>query len=140
MVAPESYIDINVFIYWLGGHPIYGERAFRWIRDIEESRRVRHITSTLTLYEVLVILAGLTNRTLGDNVFVKKVIDAITGLRNLIITPFTIDDVEEATKLMGEYDIDYEDALHLAIALRNKVKNIISNDEDFDKTPLKRLF
>jgi len=41
---------------------------------------------------------------------------------------------------MKEYDLDYEDALHLATALRNNVKKIISNDQDFDKTPLKRTF
>jgi predicted nucleic acid-binding protein len=41
---------------------------------------------------------------------------------------------------MKEYGLDYEDALHLAAALRSKVREIISNDQDFDKTPLKRRF
>ncbi|MEM2153237.1 MAG: type II toxin-antitoxin system VapC family toxin [Candidatus Bathyarchaeia archaeon] len=56
------------------------------------------------------------------------------------IAPLTLEDVTQATKLMREYNLDYEDAIHLAAALRNKAKEIISNDEDFNKTPLKRRF
>ncbi|MEM2153278.1 MAG: PIN domain-containing protein [Nitrososphaeria archaeon] len=41
---------------------------------------------------------------------------------------------------MGEYGLDFEDALHLASALRYNLKEIISNDLDFDQTPLKRIF
>lgn len=41
---------------------------------------------------------------------------------------------------MKKYDLDYEDSLHFAAALKTSVKEIVSNDEDFDKTPLKRIF
>jgi len=41
---------------------------------------------------------------------------------------------------MEEYNLDYEDSLHLTTALRTDAKEIISNDKDFDKTPLKRSF
>lgn len=51
-----------------------------------------------------------------------------------------MEELTQAAKLMKEYSLDYEDAVHLATALRNKAKEIISNDEDFDKTPLKRRF
>jgi predicted nucleic acid-binding protein len=47
---------------------------------------------------------------------------------------------QELVDLMKEYGLDYEDDLHLAVALRNKAKEIISNDQDFDRTPLKRRF
>lgn len=48
--------------------------------------------------------------------------------------PITPEDLAEAE------DLDYEDALHLATALRNKAREIVSNDKDFDRTPLKRKF
>jgi len=140
VVAKEGYIDVNIFIYWLGGHPIHGERAYQWIKEVEESGRAKYITSSLTIYETLIILAGLTGSSLEDKNFVEEVIKALTGLRNLVITPLTVEDTMEAAKLMKDYDIDYEDALHLATALRNRVDAIISNDKDFDKTPLKRIF
>jgi predicted nucleic acid-binding protein len=140
MVAPESYVDINIFIYWLGNHPIFGETAHKWIKRIEEAPQGKYVTSSLTLYEMLVIIAGLTGGSLKDKTFVEEVVKSITSLPSLLIAPLTAEDLTEATNLMKKYDLDYEDALHLAVALRNSVKEIISNDQDFDKTPLKRKF
>ena len=140
MVAPESYVDVNIFIYWLGNHPTFGKTAHRWMKKIEEAPQGKYVTSSLTLYETLLIIAGLTGRSLKDKTFVEEVVKSITSLPSLLITPLTLEDVTEAANLMKKYDLDYEDALHLAAALRNSVKEIISNDRDFDKTPLKRKF
>ena len=134
------YVDVNVFVYWLGGHPVFGDRAYEWIRKVEKARRGEYTTSTLTVYEVLVVIAGLTGRSLGDRGFVEGVVEAIRGLRGLTLTSLGEETLTEAPALMDRYGIDYEDALHLAVALKAGAKEIISNDEDFDKTPLKRLF
>ena len=40
---------------------------------------------------------------------------------------------------MEECDLDYEDSLHLSVARRVGAKEIVSNDKDFDKIPLKRM-
>jgi len=140
MVDPEGYIDINVFVYWLGNNPTYGKTAYRWIKKIEESPKGKYVTSSLTLYQVAIIMAGLTGRNLKDEELIEKIVDSITSLPSLIIAPLTLEDVSKAVSLMEKYDLDYEDALHLAVAIRNKAKEIISNDQDFDKTPLKRKF
>ncbi|RLI17446.1 VapC toxin family PIN domain ribonuclease, partial [Candidatus Bathyarchaeota archaeon] len=47
------YVDINIFVYWLGKHPTLGEVALEWIRRIERSPRGSYVTSSLTLYEAL---------------------------------------------------------------------------------------
>ncbi|MBS7620636.1 type II toxin-antitoxin system VapC family toxin [Candidatus Bathyarchaeota archaeon] len=133
-------MDINVFVYWLGNHPAFGKTAYELVKKIEESARGKYVTSTLTLYQTLMIIAGLTDKNLKDKKLVEKIVNSITSLPGLIITPLTKEDVSKAVSLMGEYDLDYEDALHLAAALRNKTKEIISNDQDYDKTPLKRKF
>ncbi|MEM3403448.1 MAG: type II toxin-antitoxin system VapC family toxin [Nitrososphaeria archaeon] len=140
MVDPESYVDINVFVYWLGNHPTFGETAYEWIKKIEKSTRGKYVTSTLTIYQTLVIIAGLTGKNLKVQELIIEIVNSIKSLPGLTITPLTIEDISQATKLITEYDLDYEDALHLATALRNKAKEIISNDKDFDKTPLKRKF
>ena len=140
MVEAESYVDINIFIYWLGKHPTFGEAAYEWIRKIEDSPRGKYVTSSLTLYETLVIIAGLTGRNLKDKQLVEGVIASITGLKGLMIDQLMAEDHIQAVELMREYDLDYEDSLHLATALRTGAKQIISNDEDFDNTPLKRIF
>ena len=140
MVEAEVYVDINVFVYWLGNHPSFGEPALKWIRMIENSARGKYVTSSLTIYETLVIIAGLTGRSLKDRIMVEKVVDSITSLKGLVIEPLKLEDLIQAYELMKEYDLDYEDSLHLTTALRTKVNEVISNDKDFDRTPLKRNF
>jgi predicted nucleic acid-binding protein len=138
MVVPEGYIDTNVFVYWLGGHPTFGRRAHQWVKRVEEAGRGSYATSSLTIYQTMVVVAGLTGRDLREQKFAEEIAHSITALRGLHIAPLTRGDVIEAAALMREYGLDYEDALHLATALRIKAKEIISNDRDFDKTPLKR--
>ncbi|MBS7612621.1 type II toxin-antitoxin system VapC family toxin [Candidatus Bathyarchaeota archaeon] len=139
MVDAKSYVDVNIFVYWLGNHPTYGEAAYKCISRIEESSRRKYVTSSLTLYEALVIIAGLTGRSLRDEQLVESIIDAITGLRGLVIAKLEPEDHVRAVELMKEYGLDYEDSLHLATALRTGAKEIVTNDEDFN-TPLKRTF
>jgi len=98
------------------------------------------VGNTLTLYQTPVIIASLTGKNLKDKKLVQEIVNSITSLLGLTIKPLSAEDVSKAVSLMEEYDLDYEDALHLAAALRNKTKEIISNDQDFDKTPLKRKF
>lgn len=140
MVAPSRYVDVNIFVYWLGGHPEYGDRALKWIERMESSHRGEYITSVLTLYEVLVVLGGLANRGLEDPGFVEEILDALMGIRGLVIAPFTMDEVDEAKDMMRKYGLDFEDALHLATALKYNVREIISNDRDFDGLPINRIF
>jgi len=77
---------------------------------------------------------------LKDKKFVEEIIIAITSLKGLIIASLMDDDVIQALKLMEEYGFDYEDSLHLSVALRIGAEEVISNDEDFDKGSLRRIF
>lgn len=110
------------------------------LRELSYPPPGKYSTSTLTLYEVIVILAGLTKRSLEDEAFIKEVIDAIINLRGLTIIPLEPAELINAVQLVSEYKIDYEDAIHLAAALKVNAMKMISNDLDFDKTPLKRIF
>ena len=138
MVEDPRYVDTNIFVYWLGKHPVFGEIAYEWIKEIERSPRGRYVTSSLTLYEVLVIIAGLMGGSFRDRVLIEGVINSIISLKGLFIEPLKPEDFIRALNLMEEYSLDYEDSLHLGVAMRAGAKEIVSNDEDFDKTPLKR--
>ncbi|MBS7612391.1 type II toxin-antitoxin system VapC family toxin [Candidatus Bathyarchaeota archaeon] len=140
MVEPEAYIDVNVFVYWLGNHPTFGGASYEWIKKIEGAPRGKYVTSALTLYQIMVIIAGLTGKNLKDQELIEEVVNSIESLPGLRIIPLTVEDITQAAKLMKEYSLDYEDAIHLTTALRSKAKEIISNDEDFNRTPLKRKF
>lgn len=138
MVDKLSYVDINIFVYWLGNHPKFGETAYKWIKKIENSPRGKYVTSSLTLYETLVIIAGLTGRSLKDKAFTEDVINSITRIKSLTIEPLKPEDFVKAVDLMKEYNLDCEDSIHLAVATRTGVQEILSNDKDFDVVPIKR--
>jgi hypothetical protein len=138
MVDKLSYVDINIFVYWLGNHPKFGETAYKWIKKIENSPRGKYVTSSLTLYETLVIIAGLTGRSLKDKAFTEDVINSITRIKSLTIEPLKPEDFVKALDLMKEYNLDFEDSIHLAAATRTGVQEILSNDKDFDVVPIKR--
>lgn len=140
MVDRATYVDVNIFVYWLGDHPTFGEASYKWIKKIEGASRGEYITSSLTLYETLIIIAGLTGRSLKDKHLIEGVIDSMTSLKGLLIEPLKTEDFIQAIVSVEEYGIDYEDTLHLTVALRKGAKRIVSNDEDFDKTPLTRTF
>jgi len=138
----KRYIDVNVFVYWLGGHPDFGDRAAEWLRYAQVSKRGSYITSTLTIYETLVILGGLKETNLRDSDFVEHVLKAFKALSNRILfEPLTLEDFERGLELMNTYRIDLEDALHVACAIRLGAKEIISNDKDFDRIKeIRRVF
>ena len=139
-MVEKKYVDVNVFVYWLAKHPEYGEVAREWIRRIEHGKRGEYVTSTLTLYELAVILAGLAGKSLRDRELIKIIINAVTSLAGLEITTLEQKDCIKALELMEKHNLDYEDSLHLAVAMRERAVRIISNDKDFDKTLIKRSF
>ena len=132
------YVDVNIFVYWLGKHPKFGEVAYEWIQKIEKSTRKEYVTSSLTIYETLVVMAGLAGKNLKDKTFVEAVTTSLTRMKGLTIEPLKLEDFTGAMELMGNYKIDYEDALHLAVATRIGAHEIISNDKDFSTTHIKR--
>jgi uncharacterized protein len=140
MVDRPRYVDVNVFVYWLGNHPKFGKTAFEWIKKIENSPRGEYVTSSITLYELLVVIAGLTGKNLRDKIFVEEVLNSVTQIKGLAIEPLKQEDFNKALDLMKKYPLDYEDALHLTVATRTKAQEIVSNDKDFDAAPIKRKY
>lgn len=140
MVEKErKYVDVNVFVYWLVSSK-YTERAKLWIRKIEQSVYGEFCTSTITPYEVAVIVAGLIGESLSNKDFIEKIISAFKSLKQLAFIPLEKKDILEVARIMEETGLDMEDSIHYIVARKSRAKMIISNDKDFDKTDLKRVF
>ncbi len=139
METTRRYVDVNVFVYWLGKHPKFGEAAHSWVQKIENSTRKEYFTSSLTIYEVLVIMAGLTGKKLKNIVFVEEVTNSLTRMKGLTVEPLKPEDLTAAVDLMCSSKIDYEDALHLTVAIRIGAQEVVSNDKDFNTTQIKRV-
>jgi predicted nucleic acid-binding protein len=140
MAQAKRYVDVNVFVYWLSNNPVFGEAARNWIKKIESSPLGEYATSSLSLYEAHISLAGLADKPLKDLSFTENVIKAISDIRVLVIEPLKPEDYIAAMDLMDEYRLDYEDSLHLAVAIRIGANEIVSNDKHFNATKLKRCF
>ena len=85
--------------------------------------------------ETTVILGG---RNLKDKTFITQVITPITAIKPLTIEPLKSEDFKKAAEIMGNWELDYEDSLHLAVAERVGAEEIVSNDRDFDKSEIRR--
>lgn len=119
---------------------MFGETAYNWIRKITNSSPKEFITSSLTIYEALYILAGLSGTNLKNKRFVQQITLSLTEIKGLTIEPLKPEDLTNAAELMNDNKIDYEDALHLAVATRTGVKEIITNDKRFNVVNIKRIF
>ncbi len=136
MVEERSYVDVNVFVYWLTADPKFGERALRWIERIEEDPR-SYVTSALTLWEVPVILAGVRGSTLRDPDLVGRAVRAVVET-GVTVLELRREDYLTALEFVRQ-GVDLEDALHLASAHRSGCGRVVSNDRDFERF-LKRVF
>ncbi|MEX2703593.1 MAG: type II toxin-antitoxin system VapC family toxin [Candidatus Baldrarchaeia archaeon] len=127
------YVDVNVFVYWLTSDPKFGGRATEIIKRIEKGEKA--LTSTLTVWLTHIVLKNATENYSEENLL--KSFKELTGLK---IVDLTFKDFEKALTYSKEYNLDLEDSIHFAVAIRFGIREIYSNDEDFDKTPLKRIF
>lgn len=84
-------------------------------------------------------MAGLSKKNLKDKAFAEEVTNSLIHMNGLTIEPLKSEDFTKATELMSNYRIDYEDALHLAVATRINAQEIITNDKDFNTTNIKRI-
>jgi uncharacterized protein len=139
MARQTRYVDVNVFIYWLGSHPKFSETAKKWISEIEESSGNQYFTSAVTLYEALVVIGELTGKSFKDKTLVNGVINSIINIRGLTIEPLEPEDFSKASELMNDCKLDFEDCLHLAVALRLGAIEIVSNDKHFNSALIKRV-
>lgn len=122
------YVDTNVFVYPL----IYGEE----IRKVKIAKKillqiskgeVDACTSSLTWDEFVWVLKKFK----GMNV-AKSEGRKFLQFPNLKI--LSVDGVlDGAQEIIEKYDVRPRDAIHIACALKNKEKELISDDEELDK-------
>ncbi len=124
------YVDVNVFVYWLGDDPEYGAQATSIIESIEAGERT--ITSALTPWLTHIVLQSLT-----EGYSAKEVIASFKQLEFLTVIPLTAETYHEAIRNAAEQKLDLEDAIHFTVAKENGATEIYSNDQDFKHTSLK---
>ncbi len=121
-----KYVDANIFIISVAGVESKALLAQKILNDIAEGK-IDAFTSTLTWDEAV----------WG----VRRVLNAISAKdegNKLILFPnlrfISVDSavISEAQSLINKYGLKPRDAIHAACAIKNGIKEFISDDPDFD--------
>jgi len=113
------YVDVNVIYYYLTAHPEFGERAKRHLEELNDL-----CTSALTVW-ILYVLTKLRN--------ISEILEDI----GVMILPLT----QDVLKFAIEFEkLSFEDAIHYATMKLNGINKILSDDRDFDKVDVERIF
>lgn len=131
------FLDSNVFVYHLAGDPTYGQRAKTIIEKIEAGENA--VTSTLVIAQVCSYLKWKRKESV-----IPLFLSFLKGLMSLQKIETNTLDFEEARSIQLQLNLPWSMWDDLVIASQMKrlnLKEIYSNDIDFDKIPwIKRIF
>ena len=117
----KRFVDTNVFIYSVTGHPRFGEKAKRILKRLERGEEA--VTSTLVLCEVSWVLEAMGRQ--GD---IKSTLEKILSFKSLEVVGFDADDLLVGANNMELYGVDFNDGLNVAVMTRIGVSEVYSND------------
>ncbi len=125
-----TYIDANVFIFAASEEGEVGDAARTVVKSIIKGQR-EACTSVLTYDEVV---WGVRKKLL-DKEKGHWAGELFLSLPHLSLVDATREVITEAHHLMKHLNLKPRDAIHLATMHREKEREIISEDPDFDKIP-----
>jgi len=132
-----SFVDSNVFVYHLAADPIYGAKAKSLLEKIEGGER--SVTSTLVIIQVCSYLKWK-----GRQNVIPLFLSLLKRLTSLEKIETHMLDFEEARAIQLELNLPWsmwDDMVIAAQMKRLNLREIYSNDNDFDKIPwIKRTF
>ncbi len=131
------FVDSNIFIYHLAGDPDYGKIAGEILERIE--REEKAATSTLVISQVCAYLKWKKAVEV-----IPVFIDLLRSMPSMVKEETTFLDIASAYALQEETEMGWKRWDDLVIASqmeRLNIKEIYSNDRDFDLMPgIKRIF
>ncbi|MBI5641236.1 MAG: type II toxin-antitoxin system VapC family toxin [Nitrospirae bacterium] len=121
------YLDTSIFIYFVEQHPRYHKLCSSIFEDIEASR-IKAVTSTLTLLEILVQPYKLKKEEL-----VLKFYSLLVTYPHLSWIDMNLAVADRAAGLRAKYGLKTPDAIQIASALSHGAGAFICNDRAFKK-------
>jgi len=120
----KVYVDVNVLYYFLTANEKFGERA----EDLLERYSGDMITSALTVWQLYLLFRRQKTK--------LNITDILSDL-GIEVAPLTVEIIRNAERCKK---LDFDDAIHYATMKAHGIRTILSNDKDFDKVDVKRLF
>ncbi|HWR57545.1 MAG TPA: type II toxin-antitoxin system VapC family toxin [Thermodesulfovibrionales bacterium] len=121
------YLDTSIFIYFVEQHPRYHKMCCPIFEDIEAGR-IKALTSTLTLLEILVQPYRLKKEDL-----VLKFYSLLVTYPQLSWIDMTLAVADQAAGLRAKYGLRTPDAIQMASALSHGAGAFICNDRAFER-------
>jgi predicted nucleic acid-binding protein len=116
------FVDTNVFVYVLTGHPEFGKVAKNILERVEKGEPA--VTSTLVLCEVAWVLEAM-----GKQGSIKPTLEKILSYETLEVVGFNADDLLIGANHMVSENLDFNDGVNVAIMKRLGISEIYSNDQ-----------
>ncbi len=129
-----NYLDANIFIYAVGSLDEKKEKCLKILNKVVGGE-IEACTSFLTWDEFVHVVRKLWGREVATSEGKK-----FLQFPNLHFIKTDREVISKAQELISEYNLKPRDAIHAASALVKGVREIISDDSDFDKVKgLKRV-
>lgn len=127
------YLDANFFIFANFASDRRGQKARAILKNVTNGKLA--ITSSLALDEVMWVL--IKNRQDSE---LRAIIEEIYSIKNLEVKEVPAIIPLRALEFIEVYKLKPRDAFHIAIMEHFGVKEIVSDDSDFDKVKeIKRI-
>jgi len=131
------FVDSNIFVYHLAADPVHGQKAKKILENIQDGEKCA--TSTLIITQVCSYLKWKKKHEA-----IPIFLSFLKRLTSLDKVETTVLDFEEARSVQSALKLSWsmwDDMVIAAQMKRLKMKEIYSNDKDFDNIQwVKRLF
>jgi predicted nucleic acid-binding protein len=117
--VPRLYLDANVFIYAIEGHPDIAE-PLRRLFDLLRANRGIGVTSELTLAEVLPRASSVQRQSYLNMIVWSRIFDLHPVSRDILIETAKYREMAGMPKL--------PDAIHVVTAIRAGCRTVLSGD------------
>lgn len=130
----KLFLDANLFVYLLTKTPGEDRKIVEFYAELVENHSL--YTSPLVLDETIHVAKRKYRVPYRTSVeFIDEKI-----LPYVEVLPLTVFDYLTAKEIILKYSLRPSDALHVTVIQNNGLQAIVSEDEDFDRLPLKRLW
>ncbi|ASJ04788.1 type II toxin-antitoxin system VapC family toxin [Thermococcus barossii] len=131
----KLFIDTNLFVYLNSGIPEdVAQKLDTFYADLAQNHELH--TDVLVLDELVHVSKRKYDVAYRDTIeFIEDVVLPVVQ-----VLPLTLYDYLTAREIILKYNLRPSDALHVAAVENNGLQAIVSEDEDFDRLPLKRLW
>lgn len=126
-------LDTAPLIYYIEEHPDFGPVLDPFFEAVAEGR-IRLVTSTVTLLEVLIL--PLRQK---DDALASKYNDILLSSEHIATVPVTPLTAQTAAELRAASRLKTPDAIQLATAIHHKAAAFLTGDRDFGESPAIRV-